>query len=246
MEVDTRMAFVMPTEKDYNLMAKLAELIFVNEDSWTVEEYDQSGRSIEFEEAVATIDDAVEMVEMLDQWMIDRPASDTRDALMALKFAVKGTSIYTNDGEQCDFIIKREDGRITIQETPNYVFFGFGYFEDYDEFCDELEGICEDPQKLLPEEQFDPDCEYAITWSKIYVDDTPGYDKGYSLKYDPLTKKHIREGGVIPDGEIVDVDDILAKGLEALGMPNDEESIGRMSIEDAYRALAAALDDEDE
>ena len=38
-----------------------------------------------------------------------------------------------------------------------------------------MEGSCEDPRKLLPEDEFDPDFEYAVTYSKIYVDETPGY-----------------------------------------------------------------------
>ena len=175
MEVRTRIAFVMPTEKDYKLMAHLAGLMFVSEDSWTVEQYDEKFRRIEFEEALATEDDAIEMVDIINQWMKERPAGETRDILMGIEFKVEGTTTYCSSGEQFDYIIEKKEGKTTIQETEIYYYFGFGYFEDYDEFCETLEGICEDPQKLLPEDEFDPDHDYAVTSSKIYVDETPEY-----------------------------------------------------------------------
>ncbi len=109
-------------------MAHLAGLMFVGEDSWTVEQYDERFRRIEFEEALATEDDEIEMVDIINQWMKERPAGETRDILMGIEFKVEVTTTYCSSGEQFDFIIEKKGRKNYYSGDRKLLFLWFWVF----------------------------------------------------------------------------------------------------------------------
>ena len=77
------------------------------------------------------------------------------------------------------------------------------------------------------------------------------YDGGVTNEYvyDPVAKAYEGKSKPLFDGTgVIDANDILAAGLRAQGLPDDEEALASLSIEEAYAALGAALgaSDEDE
>lgn len=178
-EVWTKIEFIMPTEKDYKLMMCFAKS-FDSEDCWPVEEYDEEQKRIEIEEVLATQDEVVELAEILNNQIEGFSDPNTREICMGLEYQLKGTTEFYNCGEQIDYIIERKNGKTTIRETDNYIY--VCCCEDYDEFCDMTEGYCEGIEELLPEDEFDPDCEYAVTYDKVYVDENPEYGPSYPIE----------------------------------------------------------------
>ncbi len=84
---------------------------------------------------------------------------------------------------------------------------------------------------LTPEEfEFDYECEGGET--NKYV-------------YDPVAKTYVgKSKPFYLIDQIENVDDLLAAGLNIQGLPSDGDVLANLSIEDAYAALAAALDED--
>ncbi len=229
MEVWSKIKFVMPTEKDYKLMSSLAERIFIDEEAypWVAEQYNAEEKTIEIEQVIAIEDDVVEMVTLIHKWIAKLPPSDHKEILMGLTFKVEGTTEYYSSGEQTDYIIERNNGEITIQETGYY---GMYHFDNYDGFCETVEEHGIHPQEAVSKEDFDPIFEYTISYNGVYVNDTPPYGPKY-----PIISKYKRAGEVQEIG-----DENFIAYFEENGIPYDNETIENLSVDDLYAILARA------
>jgi hypothetical protein len=177
-EVLTKFSYKMDDEWSYNIIKKLfVEKMDVDE-GWPVEEYNSDNNIIEMEEVMALEGDVVELANKLNNILLKIEAGsegEVREKIGNLEFILTGTLEATNSGENIAFSIKRENKEITIQETPAYLSFGSAYFGSYDEFCSAVKNWCDAPSELCSEDEFDPDCEYAVVYNKLYVDEEPEY-----------------------------------------------------------------------
>lgn len=227
-EVYTNVTIKMPTELDYVTVEFFVKNQFDDEDHWPVESYDKNNLSITIEEVIATKDDVVGFAKVLNE-QICKVASDQKagikEKMEKISYSMYGTTTYPDCDEQVDYIIEKKDKETTVKETEHYTFFGSGHFSDYAEFCDNVGEICPNARKLIDEDKFDTDCEYAVTFSKVYVDETPEYGTPYPIEdYDE-------------DGKIYSANDEIIAYLKENNLPYDDETIANLSVDDVYAIM---------
>ena len=121
---------------------------------------------------------------------------------------------------------------------------------DYDEFMEAL-----DVESDLDEEDFEAVMEEvrAMDWQNFYEvreDAEMGFED--EMDYDPIAKAYIGRPAPMKCGEVVNANEIIRAGLQAMGRPSDDAALAALSVEDAYEALFAAdgeeedCDDEDD
>lgn len=184
----------MPTKADYNFI----KIIFENsnlddEEHWPVEKYDEKGMCIKVKEVLEIKDTVLGFAKLLDKLLArfakqarEKGEKDLESAIENISFAMYATTEYANSGEQEDYIIERKDKKLTIRETETYWYFGLFGFEQYEDFCFQVEEICPNVWELLPEEEFSNDWGYAITYDGVY-DERPEY--GEECLFDEYIKK---------------------------------------------------------
>ena len=226
-EIWSKFTLVMPTERDYGVMAVIAKM-YDRPENWPVLNYAEEEKRIEFDEVLAYEDDVIEFASVLNEHLqtMKMPTPDYREKMNAVVFAIEGTTMYHNSGEQVDYIIERNIDGITIQETENYRFYGSYSFDNYEDFCERVEDDWLDPKALLKEEDFDPECEYAVAYSKIYIDRHPEY--GQKKTIDRFKREK----------EPHSVNEEIIEYFKANGLPYDDKTIEKLSVEDVYAIMA--------
>lgn len=228
-EVWSRCKMQMTGELDYQIVQLIVSQYYDDDEHWPVEEYAEEAQSIHFEEVLATQDDVVGFARVLTDAIEKVAASfddaETAQVIKLTSFAIHGTTEFYNSGECIDYIIKRSDGKITIQETSNYMFLGAGSCEDYEAFCEMAEGMCSDAADQLSEEEFDPDEDYYVTYREVLTD-RPEFKKPY-----PIERYH-------EAGKVYSANEMIIAYFEENGIPYDETTLASLTVEDVYAIMA--------
>lgn len=145
----------------------------------------------------------------------------------------------------------KESYEYAVEEFESIFRDGFEYAE-FDDFVSTIED--NDGEIDLDENRFKEIMENELPALGIcdpeeFEDEYEGGETNEYV-YDPVARVYEGKSKPLFDGTGVDdTNDILAAGLRAQGLPDDEETLANLSIEEAYAALAAALgtsDDDDE
>ena len=147
----------------------------------------------------------------------------------------------------------KESYGYAVEELESIFRDGFEYVE-FDDFVSTIEDM--DGEVELDEERFKEIMENELPALDIcnpeeFEDEYEGGETNEYV-YDPVAKAYEGKSKPLFDGTgITDANDILAAGLRAQGLPDDEEALANLSIDEAYAALGAALgagddDEEDE
>ena len=165
-KVWSKIDFVMPTESDYEIMEHMLKGVFDGEDV----KYLKKVKRIKIEAYLATQDDIVELVKEIEEVLREEETPERKSICRGLKFRVEGTTEFSNNGAQIDYIIERNYREITIQETDTYCYIAAYDVGDYDEFCSLARNyMYSDPRKFLSEEEYDSEFgEYYVTCAGIY------------------------------------------------------------------------------
>lgn len=226
----TNVELRMPTETDYKVVEVFIKKFFDDEAHWPVKDYDKDNLSITIKEVLADEDDVIGFAKVLSKLLCEYAASqddaEFRETIEMVSYAMYGETIFANCGEQIDYIIEKKNKQITVSETEHYTFFGCSFFDDYEEFCEIVESICPDVQEIIDEDEYDSDCEYSVTYTNVYVDETPEYGTPYPIED---YKKF---------GKIYSTNDEIIAYLKENNLPYDDETIANLSIDDVYAILA--------
>ena len=160
-------------------------------------------------------------------------------------FAVSGDDINEESYED----LVEEIGLIFCDEFDGEKVISFVKFDDFVSSIAYFGGKTE-----LNTDQFMGIMENTLSALKIYSPDVYEHifecGETNEYVYDPVKKSYEGKTKPLFDGTgITDANDILAAGLRAQGLPDDEEALANLSIEEAYAALGAALgagEDDDE
>jgi len=132
-------------------------------------------------------------------------------------FKFEGVTSYDGAEEEA-FRIENTDGKITIEETQNYVHYGSGYFSDYDEFCLEC-------GEIMEEDEFDSDFEINVCNNVAYVYEYPPYGKKVDVQ-------HYRLHNVITSA-----DEDIVNYFEENGIPYNEQKLNNLSLIDVMNIM---------
>ena len=198
----TQFRYIIETKQGYDIMAILLKEFFDSEDSWPVEKYNAAEKAIEFKEVDATEDEVIEMVETFFRNVDNIDDNRIKDTVKKINFRVEGTTRF-EDGQHLDYIIERTGGNNYIRETDSYYFYGSFFFDSYADYCEQLRMINNDPEKAISENEFDSSNEHAVTYTRVYVNETPEYGP---LK--PLSS-YMKNGSIKDIDNNEDIEDVL-------------------------------------
>jgi hypothetical protein len=164
---------------------------------WPVETYDKTLLCINFMEMPWVKEDVVKFAVQLNVQIknyaeqLDDPKR--KEAVSSLSFTLSGWEKEENFGDSQDFCIERKNGQLMMTETPYYkVEYEKSEFSNYEEFCEEVEGFCEDVRDCISEEEFN-NARYSFYVSEdaVYVDDLPEYGCSINDRIDEENEEDI-------------------------------------------------------
>lgn len=177
MEVWTSFNIKMSTEKDYEVIKFFMNKIFV-----MYPKYDKSNLNISIEDVLANEKDIISFADILSDQLCkcadNQRNAEIKKTLENVYFFIQGNTSYLGSGENIDFIIEKKDRIITVGTFDYCQYYEPGSFSNYEEFCDELEYECPNVREIIGEDEFDPDCEYKVSFGgEIYTNETVEYHR---------------------------------------------------------------------
>lgn len=226
----TNVELRMPTETDYKVVEVFIKKFFDDEAHWPVKDYDKDNLSITIKEVLADEDDVIGFAKVLSKLLCEYAASqddaELRETIEMVSYAIYGETLFENCGEQIDYIIEKKNKQITVSETEHYTYFGCG-FDDYEEFCDNVEYICPDVREIIGEDEVDSYIEdFFVTFTNVYFHEKPEYGTPYPIED---YKKF---------GKVYSTNDEIIAYLKENNLPYDDATIANLSIDDVYAILA--------
>ncbi len=109
---------------------------------------------------------------------------------------------------------------------------------EYDEFMENLKA--HSGCSMLQDDEYEEIMEDLRKLNILgYYEFIEDYDAGTSkeLEYDPIAKAYIGNAPILKSNQVYNVTDVMREYLRKKGLPYDDESIAKLSLEDAYAIL---------